>query len=169
LLHLARAGADGGARVTPIDVEAALRDRVGAWQPVAQDRGVTIVLNAAADTAALATPDHLPQVLDNLIANAIDVSRPRGRVWLSSARDDGWVEIHVADEGPGMSADRRARAFDRFSSRGKSSGGFGIGLAIANRLVTIDGGQLDLLNAPTGGLDARIRLRPAVAGVRPEE
>ncbi len=67
-----------------------------------------------------------------------------------------------------MDAQRRERAFDRFwrpsGAAPGSGGGFGLGLAIASRLVETDGGELDLFQAPTGGLDARIRLRPASTG-----
>ena len=57
-----------------------------------------------------------------------------------------------------MTAEQRARAFDRFWREGPSSG-TGLGLAIAQRLVTADGGELALHDAPSGGLDVVIRLR----------
>lgn len=161
VLHLARADATIDARPTVVDLDLLVRERTEAWQPVAEDRDVTIVIRAAGGRRALATPDHLHQVLDNLIANALDVSPTGGRVWLTIGSADGWIEIHVSDEGPGMPADQRATASDRFTNRSGTSSGFGLGLAIASRLLDIDGGRLDLLDASTGGLDARIRLRPA--------
>jgi len=108
-----------------------------------------------------------PQVLDNPIANALEVSPGGGRIWLRVTSSEAEVEAHVADEGPGMDPDRRARAFDRFSGIGQGDTGrrgFGLGLAVASRLVTADGGRIDLLEAPTGGLDARIRLPPGAPG-----
>ena len=60
-----------------------------------------------------------------------------------------------------MSAADRARAFDRFW-RGRSGGeGSGLGLAIARRLVEADGGELELREADSGGVDAVVRLRAA--------
>ena len=70
-------------------------------------------------------------------------------------------ELHVIDEGPGMSAEERERAFDRFWRSGEAGTGSGLGLAIVKRLVEIDGGTVELRAAPEGGLDAVIQLHPA--------
>jgi signal transduction histidine kinase len=112
----------------------------------------------------------LAQVVDNLLANAIDASRPGDALRLSVDRsaDHRWVEVHVVDQGPGMSADERHRAFDRFW-RGHAAatagtdgrlGGTGLGLAIVRQLVLADGGEVELDEAVGGGIDAVVRLRP---------
>jgi signal transduction histidine kinase len=69
------------------------------------------------------------------------------------------VELHVRDEGPGMSVEQRARAFDRFWRAGSGGRGSGLGLAIVQKLVEADGGSVELAEAPGGGLDAVIRFR----------
>jgi signal transduction histidine kinase len=58
-----------------------------------------------------------------------------------------------------MTPEQRARAFDRFWRAGTPSGGTGLGLAIVHRLVTADGGRVELLEAPSGGLDVQLTLR----------
>ena len=75
-------------------------------------------------------------------------------------RADG-IELVVTDAGPGMSAEQRARAFDRFWRPTGTShdGGSGLGLAIVMQLVTADGGHVELDEAPGGGLAARVLLR----------
>jgi CheY-like chemotaxis protein len=104
------------------------------------------------------SPDRLGQILDNLVANAVAVSDTVG---VSVSRDDGWVELHVVDHGPGLSDEERARAFDRFW-RGRATGsGSGLGLAIVRRLADADGGDAELREAPSGGVDAVVRLRSA--------
>ena len=69
------------------------------------------------------------------------------------------VELRVRDNGPGMTADQRDRAFDRFWRAGLPGKGTGLGLAIVHRLVSADGGSIELRDAPGGGLEAVIRLR----------
>ena len=69
------------------------------------------------------------------------------------------IEIHVVDDGPGMSPADRARAFDRFWRReGAPHGGSGLGLAIVAQLTRMSGGTAWLNAAPRGGIDAVVRL-----------
>ena len=72
------------------------------------------------------------------------------------------MELHVRDNGPGMTAEQRARALDRFWRAGRPGTGTGLGLAIVNRLVAADGGTLELRDADGGGLDVVLRLQAAV-------
>lgn len=169
LLELARAEHRGSAPAA-VDVAAVVRERRGAWAPLAEERGVVLVESVTGECVAAVTPGSLEQVLDNLIANAVDVSPGGGTVMLSvgacEADQAEWVEVHVVDEGPGMPPERRAAVFDRFSGgadAGGRIGGFGIGLAIVRQLVVADGGEVELLEAPGGGVDARVRLRPMTA------
>jgi signal transduction histidine kinase len=116
---------------------------------------------------ARATEDRLTQVVDNLIANALDASQAGGTIRVEAStplraeRRDGTVELHVIDQGRGMTPEQRARAFDRFWREGSSVGqlgGSGLGLAIVQKLVHADGGSVALLAAPDGGVDAVVRL-----------
>jgi signal transduction histidine kinase len=109
-------------------------------------------------TAVLATPGSLEQVLDNLISNAARAMPGGGRVTLTAAGAGGVVELHVRDTGPGMTADQRARALDRFWRASSAGTGTGLGLAIVNRLVAADGGTVELREAEGGGLDVVVRL-----------
>ena len=74
---------------------------------------------------------------------------------------DATVEVHVTDHGPGLDADQRAHAFDRFwraTSTRSELGGSGLGLAIVQKLAAADGGRAELRETPGGGLDAVVVL-----------
>ena len=100
-------------------------------------------------------PDRLDQVLDNLLANALEVAPPASRITLVGVRSDELVELHVVDQGPGLSPQDRERAFDRFwqgaTPGDGQGGGFGLGLAIVRQLLATDGGSIELRPRPARG------------------
>ncbi len=77
-----------------------------------------------------------------------------------------WAIVSVEDSGPGISSEELPRIFDRFHradpSRARSSGGFGLGLAICKALVDAYGGRIEALNRPEGGTEVRVELRAEV-------
>jgi signal transduction histidine kinase len=157
LLALARADA-GETPARAVDVAGAARERLAAWRPLAAERGVELRLAGGEPPRAHVGPGRLEQVLDNLLSNALEVAPPGTAVTLTTGRAGDRVELRVADEGPGLAPEDRARAFDRFWRGASDGAGSGLGLAIARRLVETDGGEIELGEAPGGGLEARIRL-----------
>jgi signal transduction histidine kinase len=159
LLTLARADA-GSEPPERVDATALLRERVEAWLPLADEQEVALVAQLNGPLAVRAAPGRLAQVLDNLLSNALEASPAGGTVTLSALAVSPWVELHLADEGPGLTPEQRARAFDRFWRAGSGGGGSGLGLAIVGRLVAVDEGEVELREATGGGVDAVVRLRP---------
>lgn len=158
LLALARADrAEAAPR--PLDVTAAVDERLAAWSALADERRVRLEAESDPAVVALVTTGRFEQMLDNLLANALDVSPEGAAITVSVRPAASLVEIHVVDEGPGMSAGDRMRAFDRFWRAGRAQEGFGLGLAIVERLVTADGGRVELRESAGGGLDAVVTLR----------
>lgn len=167
LLALARADAAKPEPV-PVELSALVEARFEHWRPAAAQRGVELRAEIDPGTQVLATAGVLEQVLDNLLSNALAVS-PFGSSVAVSARGLGeTVELHVTDEGPGMTAEQRGRAFGRFWRAGRPGAGTGLGLAIVHRLVTADGGTVELRRAPGGGLDAVVRLARVLNAPRPK-
>ena len=158
LLSLASADA-GSAPAERVDAAAVIRSRAETWRPLAEDRSILLTVVPNGSGLVRAHEDRLAQVLDNLVANALAVSPAGSTVTLSLRTTPSSVELHVRDEGPGMSAEQRARAFDRFWRAGSGGRGSGLGLAIVQKLVEADGGSVELAEAPGGGLDAVIRFR----------
>ncbi len=99
-----------------------------------------------------AVPNGVEQVLDNLIDNAIAASPPGARVSVTLTAGDTRHSFTVADEGPGMSDDLKARALDRFWRFDDSKPGSGLGLPIAQTLVEASRGSLLLHDSAAGGL-----------------
>jgi signal transduction histidine kinase len=89
----------------------------------------------------------------NLLDNA--VRHATSRVVVSVAGRDGDVELAVADDGPGIAADDRARVFERFvrldSDRSRGGGGSGLGLAIARAVAERHGGTIEVADAALNG------------------
>ena len=141
----------------PLDLTALAAARAEAWSALGDEREVSIDTGGTA-VVAWAAAGRAEQVLDNLLANALEASPQGAGIHVTTMRRDGWAELHVVDEGPGLTAERRARAFDRFWRAGQGEGS-GLGLTIARRLVAVDEGEIELLPADTGGVDAVVRLR----------
>ncbi|WP_326820355.1 DUF4153 domain-containing protein [Streptosporangium sp. NBC_01756] len=145
LLDLSRL--ESGARLIELeDVELgplcdqALREAV-----LARD-GVTARCEVAAELNVRADPDLLAQVLANLLDNAVRHSPDGGVVVLAAVAAGEGVRLRVTDEGPGIPAEDRARAFERFSrldaGRAADDGGAGLGLAITKEIVELHGGSV---------------------------
>jgi YD repeat-containing protein len=139
-----------------VAVDEVIADRVAAWRPVAEERGVALTGGCPAGLLARLGEGQLEQVLDNLLANALDAVPPGGNVTVSAAPDGAGTRIVIADDGPGMSAQQRSTAFRRFAST--SGSGAGLGLAIVHRLVTANGGSAALADTAGGGLTVTLDL-----------
>ncbi len=123
------------------------------------------MLEALADgpLTAMLGEGHLEQILDNLLANALEAAKADGRIQVRGCQAGGLVRITVIDDGPGMSTAERRAALRRYVTA--TPGGTGLGLAIVHRLVTSDGGTIELSDTPGGGLTVTLDL-PAVARER---
>ena len=154
-----------------IDVIEAVTERVAAWQPVADGHDVKLIAEVSAgqgSAVAAGRPmvalgaGHLEQILDNLIDNAIDaLTEPGagpvgGSIRISASATETGALLTVADDGPGMTAQERSRAFLRYTTG--SQNGTGLGLAIVHRLVTANGGAIRLADTPGGGLTVELDL-----------
>lgn len=155
LLALARAE---NVLIEPVSirVDEVLQDRAAAWRPVAEERGVELRPSCTGPVLAVAGQGHLEQILDNLLANALDAVPAGGHVQVSAATGADGAQVVVADDGPGMTPRQQEMAFRRFVS--STPGGAGLGLAIVHRLVTSNGGSASLSDTPGGGLTVTVSL-----------
>lgn len=162
LLSLARL--EGAAHTfQPLEVRTILEEGAARLRSLG-DRRVTI--EAPSDLWVLGDPDLLDQALLNILKNAFAHTTDGGMIALAAEWDTNRVSFVVTDDGAGIPADELDRIFDRFyrtqGPRPSDSGGAGLGLAIADRLVDLHGGTISAENSPTGGARFTITL-PRIA------
>lgn len=140
--------------------------------PRAGALGVSIAADAV-DRRAQAWMDRgrLQQVLGNLIDNALVHTPQGGTIGISvEARPDG-VAVSVRDSGPGIPADHLPHVFDRFyrvdASRSRTTGGVGLGLAIARQFVEASGGRISVDSPASGGTVFTVMVPAAPAASTP--
>jgi signal transduction histidine kinase len=159
LITLGHADAVSPERST-VDVDQIIGERCRAWAALAQERRITLEPppESGGGHSADLVPGDLDQILDNLLANALDVSPPDTTIVVRVDNlPDGGFEIHIADQGPGMTDEQLGRAFDRFWQGASTSGSpGGLGLAIVRQLSIRNGLAVRLAAIPGGGLDAVI-------------
>lgn len=102
-----------------------------------------------------ADANALEQILINFLDNAIKYTPEQGHIELTASSEDGWVEIQVKDNGPGIPEKHRSRLFERFyrvdKGRSKDMGGTGLGLSIVQHLANAMGGGVGMRpNQPHG-------------------
>jgi len=142
LLTLARVESRGAAESEIVDVPAAVRDVVAAVEPPPH---VALEVAVDPDLAATGDPTLLRQVMIGLLTNAFKNTPPPGTVTVRGRHDgEGEVILEVVDTGTGIPAVEIERVFERFYRRSESRKheGFGLGLAIARRMVDVMGGQI---------------------------
>ena len=115
-----------------------------------------VEVEVAPGLRALFNPEALEHALGNLIDNALKYCPSGATVRVSAQAKDSQVQASVADDGPGIPADRRESVFRPFESDVK--GGTGLGLTIARDIVRAHGGDIVLEQSPLGGLRASVRL-----------
>ncbi|MFD1036056.1 sensor histidine kinase [Sphingomonas hankookensis] len=156
-LRITRAEAGIGREAfVEVELSALLADVAELFEPLAEDRGLTIVVDAPTPVTVPAHREMIGQAVANLIDNALKYGKGTVRV---SLKDGSQVAIGVSDDGPGIPADRRADALQRFGrlDAARTQSGAGLGLSLVAAVAHLHGGTLELDdNAP--GLIARMTI-----------
>jgi signal transduction histidine kinase len=138
--------ATGSPELVDLDLAAAVRAAVELARPAADRSGLELRIDVPERLSARANPDHLTQVLANLLSNAVRYTLPGGRIDISVERRPADVLVSIANTSEPISPEDLARMFERFyrveKSRDRARGGAGIGLAIARQLVEAAGGRI---------------------------
>jgi len=148
------------------DAVAAVRAAVKLVEPQPRFRGVDVRVRAPQGAVVAGINEgRLEQVVLNLLLNAADAMDGRGAIDVAvhvvrdeEAQGAEYVEVVVADEGPGLDPETARQVFDPFFTTKDPGAGTGLGLAICHNIVTSYGGTIDVESEPGQGATFRVRV-----------
>jgi len=145
------------ARREAVDLNRLVERTARMFEPRGAERGVRVELDLDAGVGEVATDEGMVrQILDNLLANALDAVIDGGRVGVSTVLDAARVRVEVEDSGPGIPPEILARVFDPFFTTKDPGHGSGLGLAISLSLAEAIGGALTVESKPGAGTRFRL-------------
>lgn len=133
-----------------------------------QPDGDRVKLTVKADAIVRGNPELLHSAIENVVRNAIHYTEPGTQVEIRLQHDRSGARIEIRDHGPGLPEAELANIFRPFyrvaTARDRQSGGAGLGLAIADRVIRTHGGTIRARNAAPNGLLIEILLPEDAAG-----
>lgn len=173
LLDLARLEV-GGLRlvVAELDLVELVDKVVASCRPAARARGIELSRMSSTVSNIWGDSHRVEMVLMNLLGNALKFTPAGGRIEVRLAPKDGGAAISVSDTGPGIPDTERKRIFERFyqieGSQRRRFGGAGIGLALANELIRLHDGSLELESKVGEGSTFTMNIPSGSEHFRPE-
>src|SRR5215470_15634267 len=164
LLTLARldAGEAQELPASPVPLAPILAEVVTRMEPDAHERGVEIVVDAAAGLTVNVAPGTAALVVANVLDNAVKYSPRGGRVRVDAVADNGAAVVAISDAGPGVTEEEIPHLFERFyrgsAARRSDVPGTGLGLAICRIVAEAQGGAVTVSSGPNGGAVFHVRL-----------
>jgi len=144
-------------RPAPVDVQAFLADLTSSLELDPTFAGVSVSIDAPTALEVEADIDHLRLVFTNLLLNSAQAMNGHGSIALSAtAAGESRVMLTVTDTGPGIPRELRDRVFQPFFTT--KARGTGLGLPTARRVIEAHGGELAIIDTPTGGAAVQIIL-----------
>ncbi|HTU59597.1 MAG TPA: ATP-binding protein, partial [Polyangiales bacterium] len=158
-------------KLEPVELSAVVRRAVEMVSPLLERQAHTLTMDVpSVGLCVRGDVSRLVQVIGNLLSNAAKYTPAGGRIGIAAVARDGWLQLHVQDNGIGMAPEVLAQAFETFvqgkQSIERAQGGLGLGLAIVRSIVERHGGTVSAHSAGLGqGSEFVVRL-PAIP---PEE
>lgn len=158
----------------PLDLAALLQRLVDALQPRAEAKGVTLALEGSSGPCVVdGDSDLLTRAAENLLDNALRHTPSGGTIRVRCDADAGLARFSVADTGPGIPPQDLPHLFQPLfrgeTSRNRRTGGAGLGLTIARRVLVAHGGDLTARNGLDGGAVFTATLPCAASPTPPPE
>jgi len=159
LLALARSEPGRQLEMRKIDLSALARDVTFEMSTTARSRGIDLGFESGEAPLVRGEPVLLRELVANIVHNAVVYTPEGGSVTVNVGARDARAVLQVIDNGPGIPAAARARAFERFYRIAESNvPGSGLGLAIAKEICARHGIAISLDDAPGGGPGLRVEL-----------
>ncbi len=136
-----------------VDLRSLVREAYELYLPAAEEKGLSLTLEAQAAVEVLGSAHRFRRILANLLDNAIKYTPPAGGVAIEAQVQGGWARVAVRDSGPGIAAEDLPKIFDRFyrADQSRATPGSGLGLSLARALARAMGGDLTAESTPGGG------------------
>ncbi|RXZ79445.1 sensor histidine kinase [Paenibacillaceae bacterium] len=138
-----------------VDLAAILRKSIDSLRPLARQKQITIHNNSTNDCIVSGDAHLLERAMNNLLDNAVRHTPPNGEISFQCDQDGNKVTFAIRDTGPGFSSEELERVFEPLYrgevSRNRATGGSGLGLTIAQRIIRQHGGELVASNHSEGG------------------
>ena len=137
----------------PLRLDELVRDCFADLQILAEPQQIKVELEACAEISVRGDRHRLRQLLLNLADNAVKYNQPQGRVTMSLRRAENIAEFKITNTGAGIPPEMLPRVFDRFfrgdSAHGSAVEGCGLGLSIAQWVVSAHHGKIQIVSEPT--------------------
>jgi heavy metal sensor kinase len=161
MLYISQTEATAGKLTTEeVDMTGMVRDACELFQPVAEDKGVNLVVEIGTDLRVRGVLQGLQRMLANLIDNALNYTPSPGTVTVSVSGDEKLGIIAVKDTGIGISQDELPHIFRRFyrCDQSRSRPGTGLGLTLVEAIVHAHRGQIAVTSTPNVGTTFTVTL-----------
>ena len=139
------------------------------FMPIAINKGLTLTIHCHKDAFVCTDKERILQIGNNLLSNAIKFTE-NGSVSLRADYDNGLLKLIVEDTGTGMTEEEQQRVFGAFErlSNAAAKDGFGLGLSIVQRIVSMLGGTIRLESDKGKGSRFTVEIPMQTAGELPE-
>lgn len=138
-----------------VDISETIKETVYGLSPLANKKGVELLLSCNEVTLVEGDELKLGQVISNIVDNAIKYTPEGGIVKIEVISENGVASIRVSDTGQGIANDDIPHLFDRFyrvdKARSRATGGTGLGLSIANEIALLHGGSIKVTSVENEG------------------
>ncbi|HOJ44113.1 MAG TPA: HAMP domain-containing sensor histidine kinase, partial [Syntrophorhabdaceae bacterium] len=147
-------------RLEEIDLEMIIRDLLDLFDPLIEDKKLSVNLNISGATSIQADRQKIQRVLSNILDNGIKFTPRGGSITISICGEGDEVQIVLQDTGIGIPEDELPHIFDRFfrGERNRTTPGNGLGLSLARAFITAHKGRITVKSVPGVGSEFTITL-----------